>query len=112
MRSTPEELAKFTKSAQERITKLCKQRRNSPEKSSACERLSPARKAAEQVTKYLRNNDIGQDDFLLGLELMSAMRRGDFKKFYEGIQPYYRLAEEYLGLSLPQDLQARSSKGT
>ena len=63
------------------------------------------------MTKYLQDNDIGQDDFLLTLELAAAMRRGDFKTFYEGVRPYMQLAEEYLGVQLPQDLQQRVAEG-
>jgi len=48
---------------------------------------------------------------MLTLELAAAMRRGDFKAFYEGVQPYMRLAEEYLGIQLPQDLQQRVREG-
>ena len=75
-------------------------------------RLEPSAHAAEQVTKYLRDHDIGQDDFLMGLELMAAMRRGDFRKFYEGVRPYMKLCEEYLGISLPPDLQQQVLRGT
>ena len=66
---------------------------------------------AVKVTNYLRQHDIGQDDFLFGLELMAAMRRGDFAKFYEGVQPYMKLCEEYLGISLPPDLQQQVNQG-
>ena len=67
--------------------------------------------AAESVTKYLRDNDIGRDDFLLLLELGAAMRRGDFQAFYAGVRPYMDLAEQYLGLQLPPDLQQRVQQG-
>jgi len=73
--------------------------------------IEPSAQAAEQVTNYLRQHDIGQDDFLLGLELMAAMRKGDFRKFYEGVRPYMKLCEEYLGLALPEDLQQRVQQG-
>jgi hypothetical protein len=102
---SPEELAKYSQSAKRRIKRLSTQRR---QLSAEVERLKtyegPAR-AADSVTTYLRDNDIGREDFLLTLELAAAMRRGDFKTFYEGIQPYMRLAEEYLGVALPGDLQ-------
>lgn len=45
------------------------------------------------------------------LELAAAMRRGDFKMFYEGVKPYMQLAEEYLGVQLPRDLQQRVAEG-
>ena len=71
----------------------------------------PQAEAAASVQKYLHDNDIGRDDFLLLLELGAAMRRGDFRTFYEGVRPYVNLAEQYLGISLPQDLQQRVQQG-
>jgi hypothetical protein len=109
--ATPEELARLSKTAQRRIKKLSAQRQKLAGEVERLRSIEPGAKAAEQVTNYLRENDIGQDDFLMGLELMSAMRRGDFKTFYEGVKPYVRLAEEYLGVSLPPDLQQRVQQG-
>lgn len=109
--ATPEELAKLSKTAQRRIKKLSAQRQKLAGEVERLKSYEPGAQAAEQVTKYLRENDIGQDDFLMGLELMSAMRRGDFAKFYEGVKPYVRLAEEYLGVALPPDLQQQVQQG-
>ena len=47
----------------------------------------------------------------MGLQLMAAMRRGDFRLFYEGVKPYMRLCEEYLGVALPPDLQQQVQQG-
>ena len=106
--ATPEELAKLSKTAQRRIAKLSKQRQRLE---GEVQRLSPSAQAADQVVKYLHDADIGRDDFLFGLELMAAMRRGDFQTFYAGVKPYVKLAEEYLGVSLPPDLQAQVQQG-
>src|SRR4029077_20007267 len=76
--ATPEELAKLSKTAQRRIEKLSKQRQRLE---GEVQRLSPSAQAADQVIKYLHDADIGRDDFLFGLELMAAMRRGDFQTF-------------------------------
>ena len=108
---TPDELAKFSKTAQRRISKLSKQRQRLASENERLKSLEPSAQAADQVTQYLRQADIGKDDFLMGLELMAAMRRGDFRTFYEGVQPYMRLCEEYLGYSLPADLQAQVQQG-
>ena len=105
---TAEEQAKYGKTAKRRISKLTKQRERLQ---GELQRLQPSAQAADQVTKYLRDNDISRDDFLMTLELASAMRRGDFKTFYEGVRPYMKLAEEYLGVSLPQDLQVEVQRG-
>ena len=106
--ATPEELAKLSKAAQRRIKKLKAQRQKL---ANEVQRLTPDAEMAAKVTKYLRDHDIGQDDFLFGLELMAAMRRGDFAKFHAGVGPYMKLAEEYLGISLPPDLQQQVQQG-
>lgn len=108
---TPEELARYHPSAKRRVEKLIEQRRTLRADVERYKSLEPQAKAAESVTKYLRDNDIARDDFLLTLELAAAMRRGDFKTFYEGVRPYMQLAEEYLGVSLPQDLQQAVQQG-
>lgn len=108
---TPEEIASYHPSAKRRVDKLIEQRRALRADVERLKALEPSAKAADSVTKYLRDNDIAQDDFLLTLELAAAMRRGDFKTFYEGVRPYMQLAEEYLGVSLPADLQQRVAEG-
>jgi hypothetical protein len=108
---TAEELSRLSQSAKRRITKLNKQRLKLAGEVQRLKAIEPSAQAADQVTKYLRDNDISRDDFLMTLELASAMRRGDFKTFYEGVRPYVKLAEEYLGHSLPPDLQAQVQQG-
>ena len=107
----PEELAKLSHSAKRRVSKLNKQRMKLAAEVQRLKTLEPSAQAANQVTQYLRTNDIGQDDFLMGLELMAAMRQGNFRKFYEGVLPYMKLCEEYLGISLPPDLQQQVAQG-
>lgn len=109
--ATPEELAKYSQSAKRRIGKLVKQRNDLRGEVERQKTMEPSAKAADSVSQYLRDNDIGRDDFLLTLELAAAMRRGDFRTFYEGVQPYMKLAEKYLGVSLPADLQQRVREG-
>jgi hypothetical protein len=115
---TAEELAAYHPSAKRRVDKLIEQRRELRSKvDTAAKQLAeanariPQAEAAASVQKYLKDNDIGRDDFLLLLELGAAMRRGDFRTFYEGVKPYVSLAEEYLGVTLPQDLQQRVREG-
>jgi len=108
---TAEELAKYSKTTLKRIKKLTKEREQLSGEVQRLKALEPSARAAEQVTSYLRASDISQDDFLMGLELMAFMRRGEFRKFYEGITPYVRLCEEYLGVQLPPDLQAMVQQG-
>jgi hypothetical protein len=108
---TADELAKYGKTAKRRINKLTRQREKLSGEVQRLKAIEPSAQAADQVTNYLRANDISRDDFLMTLELASAMRRGDFRTFYEGVKPYMKLAEEYLGVSLPQDLQQAVQQG-
>jgi hypothetical protein len=108
---TADELSKYGKTAKRRINKLTRQREKLTGEVQRLKDMEPSAQAADQVTKYLRDNDISRDDFLMTLELASAMRRGDFKTFYEGVKPYMKLAEEYLGVSLPPDLQQQVQQG-
>jgi hypothetical protein len=108
---TQEELNRYSQSAKKRVSKLLDQRSKMSAEINQLKNAVPAAQAADQVTKYLRDNDISRDDFLLTLELAAAMRRGDFRTFYAGIQPYVKLAEEYLGVSLPPDLQQQVHQG-
>jgi hypothetical protein len=109
--ATPEEIARLSKTAQRRIKKLNAQRQKLAGEVQRLKSMEPSAHAAEQVTDYLRKHDIGQDDFLFGLELMASMRQGNFRKFYDGVMPYVKLCEEYLGVSLPPDLQAQVNQG-
>ena len=113
-----EEMAQYRQQTQRRFHKLLGQRNDARQQVEALtgevgklKALEPSAQAAESVQKYLRDNDIGRDDFLMLLELGSAMRRGDFRTFYEGVKPYVQLAEEYLGLALPADLHQAVQQG-
>jgi hypothetical protein len=106
--ATPEELAKYSKTATRRFKKLNAQRQKL---ANEVQRLTPGATMAAKVEQYLRDHDIGQDDFTFGLDLMAAMRRGDFARFHAGCSPYMKLCEEYLGISLPPDLQQQVQQG-
>lgn len=108
---TKEELAKYTHGAKQRIHKLAKQKHELRAEVERLRQMEPQAQAADSVTKYLRDNDIGREDFLHGLDLMTSMRRGDFARFYAGIKPYVDLAEQYLGVSLAPDLQQAVRQG-
>lgn len=108
---TSEEMAKYAQSAKRRVKKLVGQRRELRAEVDRLKGIEPSAKAADSVSTYLRENDIGREDFLHTLELAASLRRGDFRTFYEGIQPYVKLAEEYLGVSLPNDLQQAVRQG-
>jgi hypothetical protein len=84
-------MARYKDGAKRRVDKLISQRRALKDEVSRLKTLEPSAQAADSVSAYLRENDIGRDDFLLTLDLAAAMRRGDFRTFYEGIQPYVKL---------------------
>ena len=108
---TQEELAKVSKTAQRKISKLSKQRQRLASEVERLKGLEPNANAAAQVMQFLAQADISQDDFLMGLQLMAAMRRGDFRFFHDGVEPYMKLCREYLGLSLPEDLLQEVQRG-
>lgn len=106
-----EELDRYTPGARTRITRLLDQRRTLQADNERLKGYEPSAQAANSVSQYLREHDIGREDFLMMLDLGASLRKGDFQRFYAGIQPYVRLAEEYLGVSLPPDLQERVRQG-
>ena len=107
-----DEYSQYSPRTRRRIEKLVEQRRVARAAIDQMrQNLGPGAEAADQVSKYLRDNDISREDFLLTLELAAAMRRGDFRSFYVGVKPYMDLAEQYLGLALPQDLQTVVQRG-
>jgi hypothetical protein len=108
---TQEELAKVSKTAQRKISKLSKQRERLAQEVERLKGLEPNAQAAAQVLHFLRQADISQDDFVMGLQLMAAMRRGDFRLFHDGVEPYMKLCREYLGISLPEDLYQQVQQG-
>lgn len=106
------ELDRYTPGARSRILDLLQKRRGlQADFERLKQTLEPSAQAATSVTQYLRDNDIGRDDFLMGLEIMADLRKGNFQRFYAAIHPYVKLAEEYLGISLPRDLQERVQQG-
>jgi len=108
---TAEELAALSPKSNARIQRLLDQRRELRTENEQLKSIAPQAEAARAVQEYLHANDIGSEDFKLLLELGAAMRRGDMKTFYEGVRPYVQLAEEYLGVRLPADLQQAVQQG-
>ena len=108
---TAEELAAYSPRSKGRIEKLLNERRELRAHLEQFKAIEPQAQAAASVQQYLRDNDISREDFMLTLELAASMRKGDFEAFYAGIKPYVTLAEEYLGVSLPADLQQAVRSG-
>jgi len=108
---TKEELANLTHGVKQRIYKLAKQKHELRAEVERLKGMEPQAQAADSVTKYLRDNDIGREDFLHMLDLGTSLRKGDFQRFYAGIKPYVDLAEQYLGISLPPDMAQAVRQG-
>ena len=73
--------------------------------------LEAQAQTTQELQNFLKQADIAKEDFGLVLDLASAMRRGDFRTFLEGVAPYVKLAQESLGIQLPADLQQAVQMG-
>lgn len=105
---TEQELASYRPRTRKRIEQLLGQNRDLTGRLEAAEREAGG---TRELQKFLKDQDISKEDFGLTLDLAAAMRRGDFKTFLEGVAPYVQLAQEALGLSLPDDLHAAVQAG-
>lgn len=106
-----DELDRYTPGARSRIVRLLEQRRALEADNVRLKALEPSAQAADSVSRYLRDNDIGKEDFLLSLDAMASLRRGDFQRAHAILGPYWKMTEEYLGYSLPPDLQEQVRQG-
>lgn len=66
---------------------------------------------ADPFLKPLRDHGIPLADVEIMSGLVGAVNRGDWKTFYEAAKPYFDLAQQALGLALPEDLQRRVDDG-
>lgn len=66
--------------------------------------LEPRAKATEDLSSYLRDNNLNRDDFANTLTIM-ALVRNDPIKAYEVIKPIFEQLEAAAGIRLPADLQ-------
>lgn len=105
---TQEELDSYRPRTKRRIEELLGQNR---ELRTANEHLQAQASITSELQTFLKQNDIAKEDFGLTLDLAAAMRRGDFQAFLEGVMPYVQLAQEQLGIVLPQDLQVAVQQG-
>jgi hypothetical protein len=105
---TPEELAGYHSKSRKRIKDLLAERTALSEERDS---LKAEVGVVHGLRGYLKENDISKDDFSLTLDIITALRRGDFRTFYEGVRPYVDLAEQALGLALPPDMQQRVQEG-
>jgi hypothetical protein len=103
---TQEELSQYGPQSRRRINRLVDQRKSLRAEIDRVQKtLGPGADAADHVAQFMKSNDISREDFTQLLDRAAELRRGDFAAFYRGVKPYMDLAEQYLGLQLPQDLQ-------
>lgn len=103
-----EEMDRYHSRTRKRVERLLDQRNAARDEA---DRLRGPAQIAEGLREYLTTNDIAREDFSLLLDLGSALRRGDWATFYQGVRPYMELAEEALGVKLPADLQQAVQQG-
>jgi hypothetical protein len=103
-----EEMERYHSRTRKRIDKLLEQRNAARQESEA---LKADAQVATGLRQYLQQNDIAKEDFSVLLDLGAALRKGDFRTFYEGVRPYVELAEEALGVRIPADLQQQVQQG-
>lgn len=105
---TQEELDSYRPRTKKRIEELLGQNRDLR---GEVDTLRAQADTTVQLQEFLRQNDIAKEDFGLTLDLAAAMRKGDFRGFLEGVMPYVQLAQEQLGIVLPQDLAIAVQQG-
>lgn len=105
---TPEEMARYSSKTRDRVKMLLRQRNEAAQQAEA---LRGEAEVSRGIRDYLAKTEITKEDFSLLLDLGASLRRGDFKSFYEGVKPYVDLAEEALGIQLPEDVKALVNQG-
>jgi hypothetical protein len=105
---TQAEMDAYHPRTRKRIAKLLQEREGLQSRIGPLEAQA---KTTVELQNFLKQADIAKEDFGLVLDLASAMRRGDFRTFLEGVAPYVKLAQESLGITLPPDLQQAVQTG-
>lgn len=103
------ELRKLRPETRRRFEKLLAQRNEARQQLAA---LEPELQQHRQLTGYLRQNQLAADDVNRLLGVGSALRRGDFRAFLDGVTPYVLVAQEALGIRVAPDLQRQVEEGT
>jgi hypothetical protein len=66
---------------------------------------------ADPFLAPIRDNNLPLADVQIMAQLAGAVNRQDWKTFYDAAKPYFDIAEQALGLSLPEDLKRRVDDG-
>jgi len=77
----------------------------------ALKAVQPELEAYRQLRGYLDNAQLNHEDVNVLLGVGARLRAGDMEGFLRGVMPYVQMAEEALGLRLPNDLQNQVNQG-
>ena len=95
------ELKAYPPRTRRRIEQLLEQRRQ----------LSERVKPWDTVQAFLTDNRIQNDDFVKMLGVTAALSQGDYQGFLRQVAPFVKVAQEYLGLTIPADLMNEVRQG-
>lgn len=96
-----QELKAYTPNAQRRIRQLIEERDRHRDEAS---RVAP-------LDQFVREHQLAPEHVQLGLNLMAALRHGDYQTFLRGVQPHVERAQQAMGYVLPPDLQQQVQQG-
>jgi hypothetical protein len=74
--------------------------------------VQPELQQHRQLRGYLDQHKLAPEDVNLLLNVGAALRRGDYKAFLDGIEPYRDVARQSLGLDVAPDLRGRIDDGS
>lgn len=106
---TEGELRKLRPETRRRFERLLEQRNLARQELAA---ITPELTAHRQLQGYLQQHRLAADDVNRLLGVGSALRRGDFQAFLDGVTPYVMVAQEALGYRIAPDLQKQVEEGT
>jgi hypothetical protein len=106
---TEGELRKLRPETRKRFETLLSQRN---EARQALATVQPELDQHRQLQGFLREHQLATDDVNRLLGVGSALRRGDYRAFLEGVTPYVMVAQEALGIRIAPDLQKQVEEGT
>lgn len=93
-------------SSEHRMLKVAKEKNE-----EAIKALEPKARTLDELTGYLRDNNLAREDFQSGLTIMTAIRN-DPEAAYKLLKPVMDKLELSVGITLPDDLKARVDAGT
>jgi hypothetical protein len=105
---TEAELKKLRPETRRRFERLLAQRNEARQTIDA---LQPELQQHRQLQGFLQEHKLAPDDVNMLLGVGSALRRGDYQGFLQGVTPYVMAAQEALGIRVSSDLQKQVDEG-